>query len=185
MIILRALRQPLVTAIWVGLSIAAPAMAQHSLPDLMAELRAAPPEAAMRLDRQIRAEWSKSGSPSMDLLLRRGQTALEEDDTEAAIEHLTALTDHAPDFAEGWHQLARAYFTAELYGPALDALGKALALNPDQYHALFGLGVMFHQFGEHRRAEEAYLSVLDLYPHHEEAKEALDALKREGIGREL
>lgn len=185
MVILRRLRHPIVAAFLVGLSISTPGSAQQALPDLLAALRDAGPEDARRLDRQIRAEWSKSGSASMDLLLRRGREALEGEDAKAAIEHFTALTDHAPDFAEGWHQLARAYFTAELFGPAIDALGRVLALNPDQYHALFGLGVMFHQFGDYRRAEDAYLQVLDLHPHHEDAQEALEALKREGVGRTL
>jgi len=36
----------------------------------------------------------------MDLLLQRGQEAMDNEDYEAAIEHFTALTDHAPDFAE-------------------------------------------------------------------------------------
>jgi len=71
----------------------------------------------------------------MDLLLRRGRKALENEEIGVAIEHFTALTDHAPNFAEGWHGLARAYFAAELYGPCLDALGHVIDLNPNQYHA--------------------------------------------------
>ena len=121
----------------------------------------------------------------MDLLLRRGREALDEEDVSAAIEHFTALTDHAPEFAEGWHGLARAYFAAELYGPALDALANVLDRNPHHYGALFGLGVMFQQFEQYERAERAYRAVLDLHPNHEEAKEALEGLKRKGIGRTL
>lgn len=139
----------------------------------------------MRIDSNLRSEWSKSGSASMDLLLRRGREALEEDDTDAAIAHFTALTDHAPEFAEGWHGLARAYFEAELYGPTLDALGRVMILNPEHYHAIFGLGALFLQFDDYARADRAFRAVLDLNPHHEEAKEALERLKREGIGRDL
>ena len=121
----------------------------------------------------------------MDLLLRRGRKALEDENLNAAIEHFTALTDHAPDFAEGWHGLARAYFAADLYGPTLDALGRTVQLNPAHYHAIFGLGSLFLEFQDYARADEAFRTVLDLNPHHEEAKEALERLKRQGIGREL
>lgn len=121
----------------------------------------------------------------MDLLLRRGREALEAEDTQAAIEHFTALTDHAPEFAEGWHALALAYFEAELYGPSLHALGEVLARNADHYQALFGLGALFMGFNDPRRAEEAFLKVLALHPHHEEAKEALERLQRDGVGRTL
>ena len=37
----------------------------------------------------------------MDLLLGRGNEALEAEDYPTAIEHFSALIDHAPDFAEG------------------------------------------------------------------------------------
>ena len=121
----------------------------------------------------------------MDLLLRRGRKALDEEDITAAIEHFTALTDHAPGFAEGWHGLARAYFAAELYGPCLDALGHVIDLNPDNYHAIFGLGSLFQRFEDYRRAETAFRQVLELNPNHEEAQDALDRLQQEGIGREL
>jgi tetratricopeptide (TPR) repeat protein len=153
--------------------------------ELLGQLRSATSEEARRIDSNLRSEWSKSGSASMDLLLRRGRKALEDEDVTAAIEHFTALTDHAPDFAEGWHALARAYFEADLYGPTLDALGRAVALNPQHYHAIFGLGALFLEFEDYNHAGRAFRAVLDLNPHHEEAKEALDRLKREGIGREL
>jgi len=182
---LRKLFQSVVTAslVWIGAGVAG--HAEPSVDELLDSLQAASPEEAHRLDRQIMARWSRSGSASMDLLLRRGREALEEEEIGTAIEHFTALTDHAPDFAEGWHGLARAYFEAELYGPTLDALGQVLALNPDHYPALFGLGVMFQQFDDTARAEAAFQQVLSLNPHHEQAKQALEALKVEGIGHSL
>jgi tetratricopeptide (TPR) repeat protein len=183
--IIRNLVQSLVAASVVAAGISMPALADPTADELLQSLRTAGPQEAQRIDRQITAVWSRSGSPSMDLLLRRGREALEKDDVSGAIEHFTALTDHAPDFAEGWHGLARAYFEAELYGPTLDALGHVLALNPDHFSALFGLGVMFQQFGDTVRAEEAFREVLRLYPHHEQANRALESLKSEGIGHSL
>jgi len=162
-----------------------PLHAQQSVPEMLEALQSATPEQAKRLEREILARWSQSGSASMDLLLRRGRAALEEEDDRAAIAHFTALTDHAPDFAEGWHGLARAYFAADLYGPTIDALGRTLALNPDHFPALFGLGALFQQFGDYSRSAEAYRQVLNLHPHHEDAQEALQSLMREGVGRTL
>lgn len=151
----------------------------------MAELRGAEPAAAQRISKEIELEWSKSGSVALNMLLQRGRDALEEEDYKIAVGHLTALTDHAPDFAEGWHTRARAYFALDLYGPAIEDLGMALRLNPDHYQALFGLGVMFGEIGDNRRAEEAFRRALALHPHFEEAQEALKRLERTGIGREL
>lgn len=50
--------------------------------------------------------WSRSGSASADYLLERGRAALADGDLSAAYNHLTALTDHAPEFAEGWNARA-------------------------------------------------------------------------------
>ena len=121
----------------------------------------------------------------MDLLLKRGQEALDKGDFRLAIEHFTALTDHAPDFAEGYHMRAQAYFRANLYGPALDDLETTLSLNPDNFNAIFGFAVLVQEFGDLPRAAELYRRVLAIYPHHENAQAALDAMKRDGIGRDL
>jgi tetratricopeptide (TPR) repeat protein len=165
--------------------IVAPDPSQSRIDAMLAELRAAPPAEATRLTREIERLWGQSGSTALDMLLRRGREAMKEQDLDVAIEHLTAVTDHAPGFAEGWHARATAYYMKGRYGPALDDLQKALILNPSNYNAIFGLGVMFQEFGDLRRAERAFEQVLALHPNHENATKAREQLKRDGIGREL
>jgi len=152
---------------------------------LLEALVLAEPAEAKRLERQLQALWGKSGSAAMDLLLKRGRDALEASDTSAAIEHLTALTDHAPDFAEGWYLRASAYFEAGLYGPSLADLENALRLNPNNYNAIIGLGAMFETFGDPMRAYDAYLRAQAIHPHHEEVGKALERLKPEIEGKAL
>ncbi|TNF58738.1 MAG: tetratricopeptide repeat protein [Rhodobacteraceae bacterium] len=152
---------------------------------LLAQLAVADADEARRLDRQLQALWARSGSAAMDLLLERARDAIEAGDTATAIEHLTALTDHAPDFAEGWHARASAYFQADLYGPAVADLERALALNPRNYNAIFGLGAILETFGDTRRAYEAYQRVRALHPHHEAVGEALERLKPRIEGQSL
>ena len=142
-------------------------------------------QAADRLERQVRQEWAKSGSASMDLLLKRGQDAMDVDNIEAAMEHLTALTDHAPDFAEGWHALALAYYRADMFGPAADALERTLALNPDHFGALRGLGAIFEQVIKPDLAYDAYSLVLTLRPHDSDVIEALERLERRVTGTDI
>ncbi len=144
---------------------------------LLQRLAVADRDEAIHLDRQLQALWSKSGSAAMDLLLKRGRDALEVSDTPAAIEHLTALTDHAPEFAEGWHARASAFFEAELFGPAMADLERALMLNPNNYNAIFGLGAMLEVFGDQKRAYEAYNRVLAIHPYHEEVTKAVERLR--------
>lgn len=167
----------------VMISLPSDGRAQDRAETLLQELLEAETEvAAQRLENRIIAEWSKSGSASMDLLLKRGRDALEVKDTEAAVEHFRALTDHAPEFAEGWHGLALAYFDAELYGPAMESLERVLALNPKHFAALRGVGAINERVGKRTLAYRAFEKVLELRPHDPVVEKAMDRLEREAIG---
>ena len=176
----------IVAAMAVSLAISGPIAAQSADEDaLLSELAQSDPSDAIRIDRELQALWTKTGSSSMDLLYRRGQEALEEGDANSAIEHLTALTDHAPGFAEGWHLRAQAFFQAELFGPAVADLERALALNPNNYNAIYGLGAILEQFGDYDRAFEAYSRVKAMHPFHEEVDSALERLESRVSGTSL
>jgi tetratricopeptide (TPR) repeat protein len=162
-----------------------PLAAQSVTSDLMEQLKTAEVGEIARIERALKLEWSRSGSKALDLLLLRGRDAMVSGDTNAAIEHFTALTDHAPNFAEGWHARAIAYFEIELLGPALADLKRSLVLNPNNFDAVFGLGSMMMTFEDFSRAEKAFREVLRLHPNHENATNALERLESQGIGREL
>ena len=128
------------------------------------------------IENQIVAEQSKSGSDAMDLLLQRGREALEAEEFLAAIEHFTALTDHAPDFAEGFNARATAYFAAELFGPSLADIERTLALDPRHYRAMIGLGTVLMTIGREEEALFAYRKAYEINPHREDVKGLIDRL---------
>lgn len=137
------------------------------------------------VERDIEIQLSLSGSASADLLLRRGQEALEAQDFEAAIDHLTALTDHAPEFAEGYNSRAAAYFLAGLIGPALNDLRQVLALEPRHYVALAGLGAILEETGDPEAALAAYRAALAIHPHLADLHGAIARLERATEGTAL
>ncbi len=162
------------------------ALAQSAkLDDLFGRLAEADESDKKRIEREIWAEWSKSGSAAMDLLLERGRAAMQAGDTAAAIEHLTALTDHAPDFAEGWNARATAYFQAGQYGPSIADIGRTLTLNPRHFGALSGLGMIFEQLGEKTRALDAYKAALAIHPGLQGVKASVERLEAEAAGQKL
>ncbi len=128
------------------------------------------------VEQDIWKEWSKSGSDSMDVLLQRGREALEDGEIDVAIEHFTALTDHAPDFAEGFNMRATAYFQAELFGLSMEDIERALALNPRHYGAMIGLGTILRELGQEKDALAAYKKAFALNPHRKDIAEAIDRL---------
>ena len=164
-------------AVIVWFSLPAAAVEQARLDRLFQQLKQVEEAEAIKIAAEITLEMSKSGSPAMDLLLKRGKDALEAGDTQAAIEHLTALTDHAPNFAEGWHARATAFFQAGKLGPALADLEQTLALNPRHFGALYGLAVIFEQLNRNEEAYDAYSEVLAIHPHHEDVAKALERLE--------
>ncbi len=152
---------------------------------LLQQLILATPEQATGIDRQLQALWSQSGSASADLLLERGREALDNGDVDVAIEHLTALTDHAPEFAEGWHLRASAFFGIERFGMAAADLEYALTLNPKNYEAIYGLGLIFEVLEQPEKAYDAYSRALAIHPHHEEVTNAVNRLKPQIEGKAL
>lgn len=158
--------------------LSAPGFGQTSkLDDLFERLKTADAVGAARIEEEIWIEWSKSGSPAMDLLLQRGRDAMEEGDTTAAIEHFTALVDHSPEFAEGWNARATAYYMAGQFGPSLADIGKVLALNPRHFGALAGLGAIFEELDRKAQALEVWRAVAAIHPHADGVSEAIERLE--------
>ena len=158
---------------------------QDKLDRLYGQLQDAEPAEARRVAKEIELEWSKSGSPAMDLLLKRGTDAMEAGDFASAIGHFTALTDHAPDFAEGWHRRAVAFAASEMYGPAVDDLRHALELNPRHYDAIAALGGILVKIEKPEVAAQAFQQVLAIHPHYREVTEALEHLDSQTGGADL
>jgi tetratricopeptide (TPR) repeat protein len=138
-----------------------------------------------QIERRIHTEWSRSGSPAMDLLLMRAREAMEAEEWDAALEHLTALTDHAPDFAEGFSDRATVYFRRQLYGPALQDIARVLALNPRHFNALSGLAIILEETGDKRRALEAWRLLAEVHPHRPETQQAIERLDKETGGQPI
>ncbi|RVT84585.1 hypothetical protein DXV76_10135 [Rhodobacteraceae bacterium CCMM004] len=155
------------------------------LADLFDALRQAEGPAAEQIAEKIREEWARSGSPAMDYLLERGYKALEDFDPALAVEHFTAVIDHAPEFAEGWHGRATAYFRQARYGESLDDIRMALALNPRHFGALTGLAVMLEELGYDQPALRAWRAVAEIYPAQEGAAEAIARLSNRVEGTAL
>ena len=164
-----------------------PASADDADPlgDLLAELASPATEDWQQVEDRVIDLWSRSGSRSMDLLLERGQEALDAEDYLAALDHFTALTDHAPDFAEGWNMRATTFYLLDRYELSIADIGRTLALNPDHFGALYGLGVMLEQMGEDRDALDAYEAAYALNPHRDNAAEAIERLQKAVRGQDI
>ncbi|MEM7732643.1 MAG: tetratricopeptide repeat protein [Pseudomonadota bacterium] len=161
------------------------AVNEARLDDLYMQLKDAERAEALRLAREIDRELTNSGSPTMNLLLKRGDDAMEAGDFEAALNHFTALTDHAPEFAEGWHRRAQAFVAMEMYGPAVADLERVLEFRPRHYDAIATLGGILIQINKPELAKDAFEEVLEIHPHHPDVLEALEVIDPQVGGTQL
>ena len=168
---------PIVTAVLLIFFSICPLQAQTvDLDALFEKLLTADADASQKIEQEIWIEWSKSGSAAMDLLLERGRAAMAAGEPELAVQHLTALVDHAPDFAEGWNARATAYYQTGEFGPAISDIGHVLTLNPRHFGALAGLGAIFEELDQPEKAIEVYRAAVAINPHGAGLQEAIDLL---------
>lgn len=176
------LHKSIVTALWLGVGFSTPVWAQSAndsdqLDLLFEQLREAPPEDAARLEGQIVALWGRSGSAAMDLLLRRGEDAIEDGKPDEAVEHFTALVDHAPDFAEAYNGRATAYYLMGLYGPAIDDLRQVLVLEPRHFGAMTGVAVILEEIERPEDALEVWRTIEEFIPSDPEVAAMIERLE--------
>lgn len=154
--------------------------------DLFTQLAEAETEdAGHRIEQVIITEWSKSGSAAIDLLLSRGQEALNAGEAVLAAEHFTAAIDHDPTFAEAWHGRATAYYLSGQIGPALDDLRQTLILNPQHFGAMEGFAIMLEEMERPEDALDVWRQIHAIHPTHAGANEAIARLELALGGRTL
>lgn len=173
-------------AILLTLGLFTPLAAQEAdLDVLYQELLDADDATHARIADRISAAWDKSGSATIDLLLRRGEDALEAADFVQAVEHFTAAVDHDPAFAGAYAGRAQAFFNLDMIGQALDDLREVLVLEPRHFEAMFGVGIILEGLERPTEAREVYQAILDIYPLDPDTKEALERVNLQLEGQAI
>jgi len=140
-------------------------------------------EAADLVSKAIERVWRQSGSDTADLLMERAGIAIQTKDLELALQILSSLVEIAPDYAEGWNQLATVYFLQEDYEKAMRGLRHVLALEPQHYKAIEGLSLILREMGDKRGALRATRRALNIYPRLKSAQQAQEELMRDVEGQ--
>jgi tetratricopeptide (TPR) repeat protein len=140
---------------------------------------------AERLASAIELLWRQSGSETVDLLMERSTLALQAYDFDLAFKYLSAVVRIAPDYAEGWNQLANVYLLKEEYPAAMRQLRHVLALDPHHFVAITNLGRILRELGNKRSALNAFRLALKANPFMLTARQAEDELGREVEGQQI
>ncbi|ESR23099.1 tetratricopeptide repeat protein [Lutibaculum baratangense] len=168
-----------------GVVFAAPAdsrVSRDDLPEVELLLdrlsESASPEGAGRIERRILANWSRSGSDTVDLLMNRAAEAMAAKEHDRALLYLDRVVTIAPGYAEGWNRRATLHYLRNDYARSLNDIGRVLALQPRHFGALNGLGLVLDELDQDGPALEAFRRALDVHPYLDGAEERVNRLSK-------
>ena len=154
------------------------------LSSLLGRLRVVEDTASARvLEESIWKVWLRSGSPTIDLLMRRILRAMSASDSAKALKLLDRVVDLAPEFAEGWNKRATVLFVVGQYEASLEDIERVLALEPRHFGALSGRGMILEHLDDKKGALAAYRDALQIHPHLSGPKQAVKVLTKEVEGQ--
>lgn len=141
--------------------------------------------AAERLSQKIWAEWFKSGSASIDLMMTWSQDAVKAKKYHVALDFLDQIVTLQPDYAEGWNRRATLHFLMNEYGKSIADIKRTLALEPRHFGALSGWGMILKNSGQKEQALKVFLQALQVYPMMRNAQAEVAELTDELAGDDI
>lgn len=152
--------------------------------DLYALLASAGNEKEGRqIARQLQRVWAETGSDTTRVLLVRATRAVKAKKHELALELLNSIVELSPDNAEAWNRRAFVHYHMNNYRAAAGDLRRALALDPNHFKALDGLGTIFQQMNDDAKALSVYEKLKDVHPFWPGLDKAIETLRQKVEGR--
>lgn len=165
---------------------AAPALShspESRLDKLFADLKRERNEtAAQRIADQIRQQWNRSGSASIDLMMLWAGDAMDAKKFDVALDFLDQVVTLDPAYAEGWNRRATVHFMMNNYQKSMADIEKTLQLEPRHFGALSGMAQILSNTGRKALALDAYQRVLDIYPMMRAAQSQIATISEELAG---
>lgn len=157
-----------------------------SLDKLFAELkRERNPQAADRIAKRIWNEWYKSGSASIDLMMKWSNDAVQAQKYDVALDFLDQVVTLQPAFAEGWNRRATVHFLMRQFGKSMADIERTLELEPRHFGALSGMAQIMKETGRKQLALNAWQRVIDIYPMMRSAQNEIATLSEELAGESI
>jgi tetratricopeptide (TPR) repeat protein len=153
---------------------------------LFEALKVAPDaESAKHIENRIWALWLASGSDTANLLMTRVKTAIDGKDPELALKLLDSIIELKPDYVEAWNRRATIYYMQKDYTRSMADIRQVLALEPRHFGAISGLGMIMQEFGDDKRALDAFRRAVQVYPHLQKIPDLIKTLTEKVEGRDI
>jgi tetratricopeptide (TPR) repeat protein len=158
----------------------------RNLDFLFEALKVAPDDtSAKHIEERIWSLWVVSGSDTANLLMTRVKTAVEAQDLDLAIKLLDSVIELKPDYIEGWNRRATLYYMKKDFGRSLADIRQVLTREPRHFGALSGLGLILQEFGDDKRALDAFRRALEIHPRLQKIPDVVKTLSDKLEGRDI
>ena len=90
-----------------------------------------------------------------------------------------------PDFLEAWNRRATIYYIKKDFSRSLADIQEVLRREPRHFGALSGLGIILQEFGDDKRALDAFRRALAVHPRIERIPDLAKKLEEKVEGRDI
>jgi tetratricopeptide (TPR) repeat protein len=122
--------------------------------------------------------WFRLGKPAAVRLVQCGSHHLQHNNPCCAIERFTQAIQEDPGFAEAYNQRAIVWYLSEHYAKAIADCEATLALLPQHFGAMSGMGHCHAHLGQWREAKHCYRLALAIHPRLDGIQASLDQINR-------
>jgi tetratricopeptide (TPR) repeat protein len=158
----------------------------RNLDFLFEALKAAPDaDTAKQVENRIWALWTASGSDTANLLMTRAKAAIDGKDLDLAIKLLDSIVEIKPDYIEAWNRRATIHYMRKEFGRAMEDIRQVLIREPRHFGAISGLGMILQEFGDEKRALDAFRKALAIHPHLQKIPDMVKSLTEKVEGRDI
>lgn len=131
------------------------------------------------IESQIWEIWLEHPNDDVERLMLLGTASMNARATSDAIFIFSQLTESFPNYAEAWNKRATLYYLLGDFEASIADIEKTLALEPRHFGALSGLGLVYVQRNELRKAKQAFEDLVAIHPNSNNAQENLKAVNEE------
>jgi tetratricopeptide (TPR) repeat protein len=153
---------------------------------LFGALKVAPdPEAAKAVEGRIWAVWLVSKSDTANLLMSRVKAAVDAKNLDLAVQLLDKVVLLRPDYVEAWNRRATIHYMRKDFTRSIEDVRQVLAREPRHFGALAGLGLIFQELGDDKRALEVYRKAVEINPQMQRIPDLIKSLTEKVEGRDI
>lgn len=154
---------------------------QKEQEQLFIDLRkAATAEKSHAIASRLRQNFVRTGSDSLDLMLRWAETALNQSRDAEAQDFIEEVMAQRPDSATVWQLRARLHLRRNELAPALRDIRQAMILESRNFDVLINYATLLRETGNNKAALKLYEQALSVYPMMKEAQDEMLKLTEAG-----